>query len=197
MMKEFRLPRVSRRVALMLLVLLLNACASATAHPAQAVVKRMYDALSAGNSDAYMDTILPENRQQGSLAPGFLSAFSFGLGPINIAPSKLTSFSVKNLKVDLLSSTKDYALVRARGKVRYPIMAMELNFCDEHDVRLAADGKWYVDIYAPERAARMQRIQARLLQELAQTPGAGGEEDLLGMLKDIGPTMEKALNLCE
>lgn len=110
---------------------------------------------------------------------------------VPITPSR------KDLKVDLVSSRDDYALVQASGKVRYPIIAMELNFCDQHDVRRSQDGHWYVDIYASERAERLQRIQARLQQELAQTPGASDGFDPFSLLKGIGPMMEKILDLCE
>ena len=197
MMKGGWIARISRGAAFVCLVVVLSACAGARTHPAQDVVRRMYDALSKNDRDAYMDAILPENRQQGGYPLGLLDAFSFGLGPLNLDPSKLMNFTVKNLKVDLVSSRADYALVQASGKVRYPIVALELNFCDQHDVRRSQDGNWYVDIYASERAERLQRIQARLQQELAQSPGGSGGADPFSLLQNLGLMLEKALNLCE
>lgn len=197
MMKRDWIARISRGAAFVCLLVILSACASARTNPAQGVVRRMYDALSKGDRDAYMDAILPENRQRGGYPLGLLDAFSFGIGPLNLDPSKLMNFTVKNLKVDLISSRDDYALVQASGMVRYPIIAMELNFCDQHDVRRIQDGNWYVDIYASERAERLQRIQAKRQQELAQTPSGSGGLDPFSMLKDLGPMMEKALDLCE
>jgi len=197
MMKRGWIARISRGAAFVCLVVVLSACASARTHPAQDVVRRMYDALSKNDRDAYMDAILPENRQRGGYPLGLLDAFSFLIGPVRLEPSKLTGFTVKNLKVDLVSSRDDYALVRASGKVRYPIIALELNFCDQHDVRRSEDGNWYVDIYASERAERLQRIQARLQQELAQTPSGSGGADPFSLLQNLGPMMEKALDLCE
>ena len=197
MMKRDWIARISQGAVFVCLVVALSACAGARTHPAQDVVRRMYDALSKNDRDAYMDAILPENRQQGGYPLGLLDAFSFGLGPLNLDPSKLMNFTVKNLKVDLVSSRDDYALVQASGKVRYPIVALELNFCDQHDVRRSQDGNWYVDIYASERAERLQRIQARLQQELAQSPGGSGGSDPFSLLQNLGPMMEKALNLCE
>ena len=73
----------------------------------------MYDALSKNDRDAYMDAILPENRQRGGYPLGLLDAFSFLIGPVRLEPSKLTGFTVKDLKVDLVSSRDDYALVQA------------------------------------------------------------------------------------
>ena len=189
--------RFSRWAVIVFVVGMLGACAGTKAHPAQDVVRRMYDALSKGDRDAYMDAILPENRQQGGYPLGVLDAFSFGIGPLNVDPSKLMSFTVKDLKVDLVSSRDDYALVQARGKVRYPIIAMELNFCDQHDVRRSQDGNWYVDIYASERTERLQRVQAKRQQELAQSPDGSGGADPFSLLKELGPMMEKALDLCE
>ena len=197
MMKRGWIARISRGAAFVCLVVVLSACASARTHPAQDVVRRMYDALSKDEPDAYMDAILPENRQQGGYPLGVLDAFSFGIGPLNVDPSKLMSFTVKDLKVDLVSSRDDYALVQARGKVRFPIIAMELNFCDQHDVRRSQDGNWYVDIYASERTERLQRVQAKRQQELAQSPDGSGGADPFSLLKELGPMMEKALDLCE
>lgn len=197
MMKRDWIARISQGAVFVCLVVALSACAGARTHPAQDVVRRMYDALSKNDRDAYMDAILPENRQQGGYPLGLLDALSFGIGPLNLDPSKLMNFTVKNLKVDLASSRDDYALVQASGKVRYPIVALELNFCDQHDVRRSQDGNWYVDIYASERAERLQRIQARLQQELAQSPGGSGGSDPFSLLQNLGPMMEKALNLCE
>lgn len=197
MMKGGWIARISRGAAFVCLVVVLSACAGARTHPAQDAVRRMYDALSKNDRDAYMDAILPENRQRGGYPLGLLDAFSFLIGPVRLEPSKLTGFTVKNLKVDLVSSRDDYALVRASGKVRYPIIALELNFCDQHDVRRSEDGNWYVDIYASERAERLQRIQARLQQELAQTPSGSGGADPFSLLQNLGPMMEKALDLCE
>jgi len=54
-----------------------------------------------------------------------------------------------------------------------------------------------VDIYASERTERLQRIQARLQQELAQTPGGSGGADPFSLLQNLGPMMEKILDLCE
>lgn len=170
-------------------------------HPAEKVVDRMYKALSKGDMSGYMDTILPQNRQQ--LNPfGLLSAMSFSVGPVGFDVSKLMAVSIRDLKLKTLSLKDNYALIQAEGYVRYPVFMMEVRFCDQHDVRLQ-DGEWYVDVYAPERAERLERILGIRQQELEamarNAPPASGqpEDELLTALGMLGPSMEKALNLCD
>lgn len=169
-------------------------CSSGPAH--ERVVQDMYDALSDGDHDAYMDTLLPSNRQSPNLI-GILSAVSISVGPIGLDLGALTQVSIKELEVKTLSKTDDYALVEARGLIRNPILGFEFPFCDQHDVRLSG-GSWYVDMLALERQARLEIIlQAREqeLQELLE--GSQSQQQLSGNpFAQFSDEMAKALDLC-
>lgn len=165
----------------------------------------MYAALSDGDMDAYMDTILPENRRQPN-PMGLLNAVSLGFGAggfnLGIDLSTLMDVSVQNLTLTTLQSRNDYALVQAKGSIRYSLLMMELNFCDQHDVRKRGS-EWYVDVYAPERQARLERVldkrQGELQAMAASAPPETGvlETDLMNALGLLGPGMEVVLDLCE
>lgn len=159
----------------------------------EGVVKRMYEAISKGDTDKYMDTILPENRRQPNPF-GLINAISIGIDPISLDLSKITAVSVRDLKLSIIATSDDYALVQAKGKIRYPILTMELDFCDQHDVR-NVDGTWYVDVYAPERATRLEEILGLRQQELADMAN-----DLYyqsGLFGGLVQGMESALDLCK
>lgn len=168
------------------------------------VVTKMYQALTGGDSDAYLDTILPANRRVVnpinllpalSIRPGLVG----GVG-INMDLGELMKVSVKEVNVKILEPGADYVLVQTRGKVRYPALGRELDFCDMHDVR-HVDGQWYVDIYAPERQQRVDRIlekrQRQILEGSGQAASATGDDPLLSLFSGIGAGMEQVLNLCD
>lgn len=171
---------------------LLCGCAPPVSSSPERVVESMYEALGEADTDAYLDAILPENRKQPNMM-GLLSAFSLNIGPVGLDLGKLTGFSVRDLEFEELVRENDYALVRVRGNMRYPILMMEVPFCDEHDVRLI-DGAWYVDVYAPERAGRLERVLGIRQQELEQLSSDAEYQTLMGAL---GLSMEKTLDLCE
>jgi len=175
--------------------MLISSC-QVIGHPAERQVKKMYAALSDGDTYAYMDTILPENRRQPNIL-GLLNAISIGIGPVRADISKIASVNISDLRVSMLYSNETYALVQAEGNVRYSILMMEIPFCDQHDVRLHSDGNWYVDVYAPERFERLERILNIREQELMEMyDGSSGynEYDIFG---ELFTGMEQALNLCE
>lgn len=191
-------------VAALCLLFVMSGC-SAGPNGATKTVEKMYAALSDGDMDAYMDTILPENRRQPNPL-GLLNAVSLGFGAggfsLGFDLSALMNVSVQNLTLTTLQSQNDYALIQAKGSFRYSLLMMELNFCDQHDVRKRA-GAWYVDVYAPERQTRLERVLAKRQQQLAAMAAAAPAEtgvletDLMNALGMLGPGMEVALDLCE
>ncbi len=165
--------------------------------PAEKVVLKMYEAISEGDTNAYMDTILPTNRRQPNLL-GLVNAISIGIGPVGVDLSKLTAVTISDLDVSIIRSNETYALVQATGKIRYPILMLEVEFCDQHDVRLYSDGKWYVDVYAPERAERLEKILNIRQQELLEMANNSSSQAELNLLRGGFATgLETALDLCE
>ena len=168
---------------------------------AEAAVRKMYVALSSGDQDAYMDTILPSNRHvlnPMNLVPALSIGGNIGVFGIGVDLGKLMQFSVRDLSVNTIKISSDYALVEARGIVRYPALGMEFNFCDQHDVR-KENGHWYVDIYATERQERVSRLIEKRQKTILEGPPTPTEnmEDTIGLVfSGIGQGMEQALNLC-
>lgn len=200
--------RFIKAITVLLLVgsitILIGGC-SFGADPIQDVVVRMYESLEIGDTNAYMDTLLPENRRQPNPF-GLLNALSAsaGFGGLNLGVdiSKLIQVSFSDLEVTVLAKKGDYALTQAMGKIRYPILMMETPFCEQLDLR-RVDGKWYVDLLALERQQRMARILQRQQAQLEQlglaAPAETGDigADLQNMFGMFGSSMEYALNLCE
>lgn len=170
-------------------------------YQAEVVVRKMYVALATGDQDAYMDTILPANRRvlnPMNLVPALSVGGNVGVFGAEIDIGKLMKFSFKELNVRTVRSSSDYALVEARGIVRYPALGMEFNFCDQHDVR-KENGHWYVDIYAPERQERVSRLLEKRQKEILSNPPtpSGDMNDPIGLIfSGIGQGMEQALDLC-
>lgn len=178
---------------LVIIMLFVVGCSSRSyLPPHERVVVEMYAALSAGDHDAYMDTLLPSNRQSPNLM-GIMSAISLGLGPVGIDLGSLMQVSIRELNVRTVSISETYALVEARGLVRYPVLGLEYPFCDQHDVRLS-NRNWYVDILASERQARVDRILEERLRSLPDMDDSQFSGDLFSQLAG---EMERFLNLCE
>ena len=177
-------------------VLLLIATLTSCVNPKspERVVILMYKSISENDENAYIETMLPENRFLPNIF-GLMSAVSLISDIVEVDISRFTKISIKNLQVKVIKKYKNYALVQAEGKIRYPLLALELQFCDQHDVRyLEEDGNWYVDMYAPERIARLEKILAikqQELQAMVNNPSfdAGFWGSYIASLKNI-------LNLC-
>ena len=200
-----------RRLLPLLLILAIFSVAacSSPGEEAKKPVEQMYKAMATRDMNAYMDTILPENRSRpnplsllsilGALVPDLgIGDFNLDLGGLlgNIA-----QVSIQDLKLTVEEERDGYVLVRAEGRMRYPGLFFETAFCDEHDVR-QVEGKWYVDVFAPEREARLQAILGSLQQELGAlataAPSLTGnlEIDLLLTLRQFSEGAGVALDLC-
>jgi len=188
--------RMHRVVITFILVinLILSSC-QVFDHPAERVVNDMYNAISESDIDAYMDAIHPDNRKQPNIF-GLLSAFSIALGPLRADLGKLTQISVRDVNVSLVHEYSDsFVIVQAEGFLRYPILMLEFRFCDQHDVRRYSDGNWYVDLYAPERIGRLDRILQGYQEELSdpsREPSYSNENLYAAIFEGI----EKGLDLC-
>jgi len=165
-------------------------------HPAERVVFDMYEALNEGDTNAYMDAIHPENRKQPNLF-GLVSAFSIGVGPVRADLGKLTQISFRDIKVSVVQEVwEQYVIVQAEGYVRYPLLMMEIPFCDQHDVRLYSDGNWYVDIYAPEKIVRLQELIQLSNQESLLEPSRDLESIESILYAEFLEGLETGVNLC-
>lgn len=180
-------------------VLLLAACGggSDTRHPAERVVAGYYLGVARGDTDAVMDAVEPADRNlTGMGLLNLLDALSLNLGPLGLDLGALTEFSIRDLDLELLSATTDYALVRAAGNIRYLTLGMEVPFCDTHDVRRGGDGVWYMDLDAAERLARLERILPLREAELNALMASSGQS-LTGIFDTMSDSMAISLNLCE
>jgi len=173
------------------LVCLLNSC-SLFEDARTAVVHKMYDAVASGDMNAYMDTQTPDSFTQPSMY-GALSALSLSVGPVGLDFSKLMKVGIGNLKLTIVSSTDDYAVVQAEGQIRIVAFLVQYNFCDQHDVR-KINGKWYVDPNAPERTARIQRI---MNSGRFNGLNMNDPSDFQSYWQQYSQMMNNVLNLCE
>lgn len=181
-----------------LITLLLISCGGGGigGNPAVDVVERYYEAFSADDMDALMDTVEPDDRNKTGMGlVSLLDSLSFSLGGIGIDAGSLTSYSVSNMEFDVVSEADDYALVRAEGDFRNSAMGIEVPLCDLHDVRRDSDGNWYIDIDAAERTQRMARIQAAQQERLMELLNSGATSG--DMFADMAQTISIFTNMCE
>ena len=134
-------------LTLLLTLVMVVGCSGSPYRSPEATVEEMYAAISAGDMDRYMDAIHPDNRKRPDPF-GLLSAVSvgFGAGGFSLGAdlSKLFQITVQDLELHTQQENGTYALVTARGKLRMPILMMEMDFCEQHDLRREG-GRWYVD----------------------------------------------------
>lgn len=192
------------RVLWMLLVILLTAgCGS---EPPEAVVARMYNAINEGDSDAYLDTLLPSTRKRPDLGGIILSlaaGMSLSAGPVGFDIGGMLVPKTGDMQFRVMSQDGDYAVVEARGLVR--MMMMEFKFCDTHDV-IRVGGRWYVDATHPARVQRVSRYSDRNAKTLqAQGYSIQNPEDPLAdplawldqLFMLYGTAMEIVTDLCD
>lgn len=118
-----------------------------------------------------------------------------GLAGLGLDPAALAAARVANVTVELVEARDDYALVRARGALMTGAPGLQAPLCDLHDVRRGDDGRWAIDIDAPERARRLARIAARQEAEIAALLEAAAESD--GVFGDKGRVLAIYANRCE
>ena len=195
--------RPSRLLVLTSLILApLTACARGEAaapdgpHPALDVVARYYAAFNDATPDALLETIAADDRATAGIGlPGLLDALAAGFAGLRLDPATRAAARVANVTVELVDATGDYALVRARGDFFAGAPGLQAPLCDLHDVRRGADGRWAIDIDAPERARRLARIAARQEAEIAALLEEAAEAD--GVFGDKGRVLAVYANRCE
>lgn len=169
------------------------------------LVREMYDALSASDMDRYMDTIHPDNRQQPNPL-GLLSALSVGIGggvgpfSLSLDSSSLLHVTFRELNIHASAENEQHIIVEAKGKIRYPILLVEMEFCEQHDV-VWYENRWYIDIYHPAKLARLNQLfaakRAKLQQQADEMPHfTTMEEELVYTFSSLMPLMESQLDLC-
>jgi hypothetical protein len=198
MIDKYRLT-TGRLLGLVIFALIVAGCSGGSSlHPAELVVARYYVGLTEQDADVVMDAVEPADRGLTGMAIlGLLNALSLNVGFLGIDLGDLTAMSVKDLDLELVTETADYALVRAEGDIRYLALGMEAPFCEMHDVRLNADGSWYIDLDGPERADRLTRLLPRLEERMMALTNSGAGESVTGMFGAMDEMMAIALDLCE
>lgn len=165
-------------------------------HPAVDVVEQYYEAFSADDMNALMDTVAPDDRNKTGIGLlGLIDSLSFSLGGIGIDAGSLASFSLSNMSYNLVSDDGDYALVRAEGNFRNTAMGVEAPMCDLLDVRREDDGNWYIDIDAAERMDRLARIQVTQQEKLMELLNSGDAS--AGVFGDTAKVMAIYMDMCE
>lgn len=184
---------------LVIAILMLAGCGSGKA--AERVVERMFTALEEGDHDAYLDTLLPSNRNRPDL-DGILAALlggvGVGAGPVSVDLGGLLAPSFVGMEYRTVARDGGHAVVQARGRVR--MLMMEYPFCETFDV--VHSGGWYVDKLHPDRQTRVARLiernRARLAQQGAQIPETGNPlADLGNLFNAFGAGAAVALDMCE
>jgi hypothetical protein len=183
-------------VPLILFSMIISSC-SLFQDPKITLVRKMYNSLAKGDANGYLDTILPQDRTMPNPL-GLLSAIhlSFSYGPFGLDLSQLTKFSINDLKVKIIYSTDDYAIVQAEGGLRYPLLITEIQFCDTHDLR-KVNGRWYVDVLAPEKQARVENILAQKQGVIQNELSGASDQELFGMISSYMNAMQQIVDLCE
>jgi hypothetical protein len=178
-------------------LLVVAGCRRDTRHPAERVVARYYIGISERDTDAVMDAVEAADRNMTGMGLlNVLDALSLEIGFVGIDLGALTATSIRQLRLDVVTRTADYALVQAQGNIRYQTFGYEVPFCFMHDVRRAGDGAWYIDLDAPEQAERLARIlPQREAAALAQAQAADGS--LGGLMGSMTDSLALAMNLCE
>lgn len=192
-----RLTVIARLLAAVLVLAACGGGSSDTRHPAERVVAGYYIGVSRQDTDAVMDAVEPADRNlTGMGLLNLLDALSLSLGPVGVDLGALTEFSIRDLDLELLSASADYALVRASGNIRYQTLGMDVPFCDTHDVRRGGDGAWLMDLNAAERLARLERILPLREAELNALMAASGDS-ISGAFGAMTDSMAIGLNMCE
>ena len=187
----------SNLIVLLLLTLSLTGCGGKP----EKIVEQMYEALQEGDSDAYMDTLLPSNRNQPDLdgvLGSLLGGLSFGAGGIGLDLGGLLTPSFSDMTYKTVAMDKTHAVVQARGAMR--MLMMEYRFCETHD--LTKEGsKWYINKFHEERQERIKELVIRNQQRFesggATLNGQDPLQDLAGLFQGFGQAAEVMLDMCE
>jgi hypothetical protein len=167
---------------------------------AERAVLAMNAALANADQDsvAYLQTISPISRSKIKPENVFRSLIvSMNIrayGPVSIDLSSILTARYYDVTVQGEFQQDGYVIVRANGWVNL-LNSFSLETCDLWDVRRYEDGQWLVDVEAPERQLRIERIvRARLAAhpELANLPFL-----LLQPLGQLSQGVDKVLLLCE
>ena len=184
---------------LCLSVLILASCGGGNP---EKVVEQMYAALQEGDTDGYMDTLLPSTRNMPDLdgvLGSLLGGLSFGAGGFGFDLGGLLSPTFNDMEYTTVSKDGSHAVVQARGRMR--MMMMEYRFCDTHDLTKES-GKWYVNKFHEDRQKRIEDLVIRNQQRFESSGAAlnAGEdplEDLASLFQGFGQAAEVMLDMCE
>lgn len=156
------------------------------ANSPEGVVIRMVKAQISGDSEKYLETILPAQRVFPTLnLISILDSLSVKLSVVSVDLGQLTKIEIKDIKADTIVQLDDYALVQIRGKVQYDILNMEVPYCDEYDV-VKEDNKWYVSPYDERRIQRINEL----------VPIREAEINQLDDITALGRSLELILDMC-
>lgn len=194
------------KLGLLLLILAATLTGCGGGKP-EKVVEQMYQALQEGDSDAYMDTLLPENRSMPDLdgvLGTLLGSVGMSAGPVGVNLGGLLRPTFKNLEIRTVSKDGDHAVVEARGAMR--MMMMEFPFCETHDLTREG-GRWYIDKFHPARSMRLERLATRNRERLLAQEGTASSDvdsldamtldDIAGLFSTFGNDAEIMLDMCE
>ena len=129
---------------------------------AERVVQKMYDAMTSGVETDYIDAIAPASREKirlENIARGLLEHVQFDWYGAHLAVEDLTGVEYRKMRYtgELLAS--DHVVVTAAGGIWIDTMKVQYPVCDMWDVH-PYSGEWLVDVDAPERVVRQERIAA-------------------------------------
>lgn len=151
------------------------------------VVRAKYDALSQQDLNAYVSTVLPDQRAQigamnvmaGAMTSAFIAVDPLGMNMGGWMDALAgASYEYREMRYDVVEQTGDYALVKAYGTLSVGSMA-NFTYCMYQDVRNVG-GTWYNDELSPDKQQRVQMMMQRRMQELNQVAQSSGVDPLFG-----------------
>lgn len=167
---------------------------------AERVVQDMYDAWNSGVGTDYMDAIAPASREKirlPAVAVGLLEQVQFNQFSAQLPLAYFTDVVYRKMSYSGQLAASDYITVTATGRIWIEALKAEFPMCDVWDVH-PYSGEWLVDVDAPERGVRQQRIAAARATPDAWWQGVPVVNGIVDYFS--GPTEEgikKAVNLCE
>jgi hypothetical protein len=159
----------------------------------------MYTALNNNDPPAYLSTISPNSRSvikvENVLRSIIVSSNLNAYGLVEIDLGGL--FSV--LYVDMVYwgeyQYDGYVIVRASGSVNILNSTSSYSVCDMWDVRRYAPNQWFVDVEAPERKQRIERI---VKARIEANPWLAGLPGMVSVpVGQWSQGIEGALQMCE
>lgn len=134
---------------------------------AEQVVRQMYDAMTDKDDVAYLRALSVESRSKirvERVLSGFIDQSRIDLYGLYISLDHLDDISFLDMTYSGIWQRDGYVLVYARGQAYLKAFRNMYPACEIWDVYRSAEG-WHVDRDAPERDARVQKLDEKRVKD--------------------------------